>query len=515
MEELELSPAERMLCQAYRSGTAFDGGYGGRTPTAVAGEERQGQEVRGLVISSLLVAPPPALPGKAAALRMVGVRVSGDVNLSNASIAVPVEFRDCRFDQPMSLVDCAARALILDGCRLPLVDGRRLTVQGDLIIRGCQISHGLVLQQASIGTDLTLDDSTLGCSASGRAVDAEGLAVAQDMSAERLRCVGDVALRAARIGGSASLAESTLEGRGTYALDAPRLTVEEEFSLGSAAAPDAAASAVPDGSPIPSAPGPGITGGIRLDNAVVGGTLTIGTRVDLGEEGELALRHIQAAELYLAPALSGHGSVDLSYSTVTRLRDKRSSWPGRGRLSLRGFTYQELHPLEVTPLLWRLDWVASGQNTQGFDRAAYDQLASALQAGGAFDDANDVLLAKRRRDRESLMLGPKLWDYLLDWLACYGYRPGRVAVWLSVTWACSSVYFASNHPQALNPEEAPQWNAAIYTLDLVLPVLSLGQETAWRTTGLSQWVAVVLSLAGWATGVILSAAGAAVIFRRN
>ncbi|MEW2397951.1 hypothetical protein [Streptomyces sp. NPDC046862] len=129
LEELELSPAERMLCQAYRSGTAFDGGYGGRTSTAVVGEEQQGQEVRGLVISSLLVAPPPALPGKAAALRMVGVRVSGDVNLSNASIAVPVEFRDCRFDQPMSLVDCAARALILDGCQLPLVDGRRLTVQ--------------------------------------------------------------------------------------------------------------------------------------------------------------------------------------------------------------------------------------------------------------------------------------------------------------------------------------------------------------------------------------------------
>ncbi|MEU1258798.1 oxidoreductase, partial [Streptomyces chartreusis] len=59
------------------------------------------------------------------------------------------------------------------------------------------------------------------------------------------------------------------------------------------------------------------------------------------------------------------------------------------------------------------------------------------------------------------------------------------------------------------------WQPAIYTLDLLLPVLDLGQEAAWRTSGASQWIALFLVILGWLLATIVTAGAAAVILHRN
>lgn len=78
-----------------------------------------------------------------------------------------------------------------------------------------------------------------------------------------------------------------------------------------------------------------------------------------------------------------------------------------------------------------------------------------------------------------------------------------------------SLWFASHPPPPLNADEAPHWQPAIYTLDLLLPVLDLGQEAAWRTSGASQWIALFLIILGWLLATIVTASAAADILRPN
>ena len=43
-----------------------------------------------------------------------------------------------------------------------------------------------------------------------------------------------------------------------------------------------------------------------------------------------------------------------------------------------------------------------------------------------------------------------------------------------------------------------QFNAPIYTLDVLLPIISLGQQDSWQPTGISLGVYWALIILGWA-----------------
>ncbi|WP_439674750.1 hypothetical protein [Embleya sp. MST-111070] len=66
--------------------------------------------------------------------------------------------------------------------------------------------------------------------------------------------------------------------------------------------------------------------------------------------------------------------------------------------------------------------------------------------------------------------------------------------------------FAADPPAPPKADEAPHRNPFRYTLDLLPPVVTLGQEGAWKPTGrLGRWLADSLILLGW----ILAGAAAA------
>jgi hypothetical protein len=54
----------------------------------------------------------------------------------------------------------------------------------------------------------------------------------------------------------------------------------------------------------------------------------------------------------------------------------------------------------------------------------------------------------------------------------------------------------------------------LYALDLLLPVIDLGQDNAWRESGADQWVASGLIVLGW-TLATTAAAGASRLLRRG
>ncbi|MGI5353280.1 oxidoreductase [Streptomyces sp. CA-250714] len=513
----DLSAAELGLWQAYRNGSMYDLRTGDAVQDDVRGEARWGPErtVRARVIALLLLDGPPALPGRAPALKLTGCRIDGPLELSNSEITVPFELRQCRLDQPVRLIDCRAGTVILHQCWAPHLEATRLTVEGDLRLSESELLNGLVLAQANIGTDLTLEGSVLRSVPRGKALDADGLNVAQDVNADQLEARGELSLRGARVGGSLSMRGCRLRHlNGRSVLTATRLTVEEDFVMApSAILPDFSAGSMTRAD-VARMQRTVIQGGVHLDGSTLGGALILErVRLEMTAEQEFSLRGVQATQLTFTPERPERGLVVLQDAVVSRLIDRSESWPGPGRLQLRGFTYEVLAPEGRFPLPRRLEWVHAA--TPEFNPEPYDRLAACLQAGGEEADAHTVLLAKLRRRRELLPLPLRIWDHIQDLALGYGYRPGRAVLWLVLLLTGGSLWFAANPPPALKPDEAPHWEPFIYTLDLLLPVLDLGQEAAWRTTGASQWIALSLVILGWLLATIVTAGAAAVILRRN
>lgn len=71
------------------------------------------------------------------------------------------------------------------------------------------------------------------------------------------------------------------------------------------------------------------------------------------------------------------------------------------------------------------------------------------------------------------------------------------ALWLAALLLVGTVVFTAHQPLAVKPGEAPSFNAFLYTLDLLLPIISFGQESTLGPRGAQQWLAAALITAGW------------------
>lgn len=100
----------------------------------------------------------------------------------------------------------------------------------------------------------------------------------------------------------------------------------------------------------------------------------------------------------------------------------------------------------------------------------------------------------------------RVWGLLQDWAVGYGYRPSRAALWLLALLTVGTAVFWFNPP--LRVHNGIHFNAFFYTLDVLVPVLKLGQEKAFTPNGAgTQWFTYLLTITGWglattvATGV--------------
>ena len=529
--ELRLTTAEWGLWQAFRNGSVHDLRSGDPEVDDPAGDHPWGPErtIRARVIALLLLHGPPPLLGRVASLHLVGAYITGRLDLSGGTVEPYLELRQCRFEQEVRLRECRLPTARIVGCHIPRLEAARLTTDGDLHLPRCTLPGGVRLTDASIGTDLMLNEVTVGSGERERALSADGLTVAQDLQASLLTADGEVSLRGAQVGGSLYMYGSVLRNhRGRYALNAPQLTVARAAHFSAALEPDhplIAGTTPPTGTVwLPgAAPQSGDTrapvrrfechGGVKLDDGSFGNVLAFErSRFVLERYQELSLRRVQTPELRFTPERPERGRVVLSGATVENLVDAAASWPVGEGLWMAGFTYQHLVPRGPFPLEQRLRWLATA--TPEFSPEPYEQLAAVLRNCGEDDDARRVLLEKHRRRRETLGLAGKAWGYLQDWAVAYGYRPGRALLWMAVLWAAGAVYFSRFPPTPLSEEEDPHWNAALYALDLLLPVITLGQKEHWAPAGHAQWTASAMILLGWTLATTV-ATGATRLLRRQ
>ncbi|WP_175409132.1 oxidoreductase [Streptomyces sp. TRM64462] len=528
----DLTPAELGMWQAFRIGAWYDlrAGHPVLDDAFAPQPWPEARSVRARVVARLLLSGPAALAGRVSALKLRGVMITGTLDLAGGTVAPYVELQGCRFENEVVLPESRFTTLRMVGCAIPRLEAARLHTEGDLHLPRCRVDRGVRLTDAQIGTDLLISQIHVEPDRRGRAIIADGMSVAQDLQAELIETYGEFSLRGAKIGVSLSLRGSRLRGaEGRRALNAPQLTVERTLymtyawvsdSVGGAS--DSLGGTPPYGVGEVNTPMRGTRmrpfechGGVRLDDGRFGDAVDLHHArflLSSARKEEVSFRRIVTPELRFNCERPEEGRVVLNGAKVVTLVDQAISWPGPGGLALSGFGYENLVPYGPFPLARRLEWVAAA--TPEYAPEPYERLATVLRNTGEDADAREVLLAKQRRRRETLPLAAKLWGYLQDWTVAYGYRPGRAAVWMAVLWAAGTLAFSRYDPVPIKNDESPHWNAALYALDLLLPVINLGQDGYWRVSGVWQWMSTVLILVGWILATTV-AAGASRLLRRS
>ena len=232
-------------------------------------------------------------------------------------------------------------------------------------------------------------------------------------------------------------------------------------------------------------------GELHLADAKISGTLDLHNATLINAAGKaLYLEDAEIGTLILTPKQAPDGAVDLTNAKATRFTDDQGTWPRT--LVLRGFTYGTLENDQLS-VRSRLSWLA--RQPSGPVPQTYDQLAAAYRRAGQEEAVRKVAVAKQWHNRHALNPLNWLWYATVG----YGYRPWLAGIWLMLlislgTWIFGGAYPA--HMVATQPHP-PAFNQFAYTLDVLLPIVDLGQKSAWRPQGPALYCSWGLPIAGW------------------
>ncbi|MEU4503677.1 membrane-associated oxidoreductase [Streptomyces sp. NPDC024089] len=299
-----------------------------------------------------------------------------------------------------------------------------------------------------------------------------------DVRAPRLVALGGLHLGTARVEGAVDLEDARIENADGDALDAARLTVGTVLNAGGLTA----------------------EGRVRLTGAKVAGWISF-IEAELSNPGGVALgiSSCEATQLTLRDAQPVSGDVRMHYSTFKVIEAEPQVWPATVRLE--GLRYEAL-----TPRLPAADRLALLQrDVDGFVPHSYEQLAASYRRVGDDVDARAVQLAEQRRRRATLPWYAKLWGCVQDATVGYGFRPTRAGGWLLALLLLGSAAYGLHHPPPLEHGKGPGFNAPVYTLDLLLPIIDFGQQAAFAPTGLYQWLSYLLIAVGWVLATAVAA----------
>lgn len=266
-------------------------------------------------------------------------------------------------------------------------------------------------------------------------------------------------------------------------------------------------------------------------------------------------RMIVRGSLFLCKLESVVGTVDLNAARLGDLVDDQQSWDRVPDFTLVGMTFDILvHPFDLS---FRKAWLLKGSEfNQQFYPQPYQQLAKFYRETGHRREAREILVEKEREQRKAAKSGilVRMWDAATENIAGYGYKPWLSLWWLAglvgimmgmaqLTWNAGD--FAPNSAVVLTsqdwktiadgPSENPaaDWTDALapgkdyetfysfaYALDVVVPVLDLGQTDAWAPSpARGEWgywmfyLQKIFIVLGWVVTAIAAAAISGMIRR--
>ncbi|MGH3321151.1 MAG: hypothetical protein ACRDN9_13425 [Streptosporangiaceae bacterium] len=448
-------------------------------------------------------------------IRLLGSRIDGGLALDGAHVSNPGgralhgdlltvgQLLSCRggFTAEGEVRLVGARIggqLILNGARLVNPSGRALMAYGLTVDQAATFLEGFSaegevhLVGGHVAGQLDLEGARL-ANSGGAALNADALTVGQDMMCRHgFSAEGEVRLMGARIGGYLDLTGAYLTNPAGVALRAGMVAVDRAMLLRGGFTAEGEVRLA------------GASVGVSLE--LIGALLTSRTGVALAAESLTV-----GLAMFLLPGRPPEGAVDLTNARVGAFRDDPATWPAT--LHLRGFVYETLENEQVG-VRARLRWLR--RHPGGYAPQLYDQLAAAYRRAGREEAARRVAISKHwYRGRQLGALG-RLWNRLLYMTVGYGYRTWLAAVWLAGLTVAGSWGFALAHPAHMIPvtSSAPEFNPVGYTLDVLLPIVDLGQQQAWQPQGAALYWSWVLIGVGWAltTAVV---AGVTNVLRRT
>lgn len=506
-----------------------------------------------------------------------GLSVEGDVDCTGLTARGPVSFEAAAVTGTVSLtgarISCPGqRALNLNYATIGgKLTGRRLTVEGETRANNCRITSQLVMDAArlenpggiaffagglevsagvfcrsgftargefrligaKLGANLTVEGADF-ANPGAVALNLERVSV-QSLNGDGLSCTGCLSMTSMTVRGDASMAGASVTETGgvraalaaeraqiggTLVLSDAKVSGEvnlQSVRVGERLVLDRAELRDPRGMACRLTRAEVAAdvicdqmtadGELRLAGATVGGVIVLeGARLDNGAAKAVYARSLRALSLRLHAAAIG-GGVDLRYATITELHDDPGTWPRE--MYLDGLTYQALNP--QLPAAERLSWL--NRDPRGYYSQPYEQLAAHYSAIGQAAQARRVLYARERIQRHGKRAAAKAWGWFQDVTVGYGYRPLRALAWFTLLFAAGSAVFSAAPPPALQTSAGLHFNGVVYTLDLMLPVVNLGQKYSFNPVGAEQWLSYFLMAAGWILATTV-AAGAARVLRR-
>lgn len=412
-------------------------------------------------------------------------------------------------------------------------------ITSSLALDSCALKGRFWLKRCKFEAEITASDANIASfSLSGSHIaglDAPGIVVVNDLTLrDGFRCKGTVDLTHAEVGGQFDCSQGVFMNPDANALLAQWIKVGGSVFLKDGFSAEGEVSFL----------------GARID-----GQFSV-VRAYLSDDHSHAFsgQNMRVGEIfYWRDVAVNDGTVLLTGARVGALADDSKSWP-EDRVMMDGFVYDRLVYADTT-LATRLDWL-SNHMSNAFQPQPYQQLARVYGEMGHRLDQGRVLMEMERQlriNQRQRMDGRRyfhmFWDWVLRSFTGYGYRPWRVwriAVPLVIVVAAfgSLLWEAGDFAPAQGPvlmsagwqdlaaddavgNPAKTWagdagpgrdyetfNPVLYALDLVVPLVNLGQEDAWAPStsrGLlgkvAHWVLPVVEVLGW----VITALGAAAV----
>ena len=398
-------------------------------------------------------------------------RAEGEVTIRGAHVGGEIRMEHAELDNPGGIAFYASRGDFGSNIR-----AKGLAARGEVRLSGAKVAGIIILHDAQLispgGDALIAHRTEIGAS----------LDCTKDFRAE-----GRVRLTGCKIGGNLNFGGATLVNPHQFALDAQDIRVDGRVhcNYGFHAA-----------------------GSVDLSGSTVRSSISFHTAVLTDPaKWSLALWHARVGLLDLRWATKPAGRVNLRHSVLNVLRDEPATWPDT--IVLDGLTYKAVEPADLAAS--RADWLK--RHREGFLPQPYEQLASVYRQTGQDGDARLILLAKQRERRRRLPWYARAWGHLQDAAVGYGYRPERAIGWLLGLLVFGTVVFSLWPPTAATTEPHPVFNPVVYTLDLLLPVINFGQGKSFIPTPGLQWIAYILTAAGWILATTIAAAVARAVNR--
>jgi hypothetical protein len=205
-----LTAAESRVRAAFANGARIEFGDDDPAEGASWGQERT---VRAKVLRELLLGD----DSSTAALRLAGARITGELDLRNATIPCPVVLYGCHFTKAPNFYAAQTRQLAFTKSALPGLIATEIRTSGALQLSHCRIGGTVRLVNADLGA-LALDKAVL--DSEGEAVQLNPARITSDLHAPGLRVRGELRLDGLRVGGLLNLEKSELRRPGGTALRA-------------------------------------------------------------------------------------------------------------------------------------------------------------------------------------------------------------------------------------------------------------------------------------------------------